>query len=212
MLSRASSFIRFLAASICLLPLAAGAGDIQHEKTPYGTGSVVGFGIVKYDKTCVWFRVLFISGDFFTKLRPHKTPKGIEFKKEKTIYVNFPEQLVVDVEASPWKCPADPAEITLPDYAAGLMEKPSFEVAWKKDDESRPVELLATEEHHNRQGFGWSYLLTVHSAEVPLTDSLVIDMSMRQGLCGIHLVANLDKGKRSQIAPPCGWERSNPVN
>ena len=138
--------------AVCLLPAAATTGEPQIEKTPFGMGADVGSGLVKYHKTCVLFRVLFISGDFFKGLEEHKTPNGMEFrkKKSKATYASFPDSLIVDLEAIPWKCSA--AEMTPPDYASGLMEGPSFEVAWKRGDEARRVELLATEEHHHPIG------------------------------------------------------------
>jgi hypothetical protein len=200
---RATNLTCFLIGAIYLLSAAARAGDTQSKKTPFGTGAEVGFGLVKYHNTCVWFRVLFISGDFFKELHQHKTLNGIEFRKrkEKTIYVNFPDQLLVDLEATPWKCGT--AEMTPPDYASGLMEAPLFEVAWKRGDETRPVTPLGTSEHHHPLGLGWSYVITVPSATVPLTDSLVIDVSLRKGLCQTHLTANLDSRLRAPATGNC---------
>jgi hypothetical protein len=199
---RGTLLLRFLISAICLLSAAARAGDTQLKKTPFGTGAEVGFGLVKYHNTCIWFRVLFISGDFFKELQQHKTRNGMEFrkKKEKTIYVNFPDQLLVDVEAHPLKCTV---EMTPPDYAAGLMAGPSFELAWKRGDETLPVAMLATKEHHQPLGFDWSYVLTMPAAAVPLTDTLVIDMSLRHGLCRTHLTANLDSRLRRVVPTTC---------
>jgi hypothetical protein len=83
------------------------------------------------------------------------------------------------------------------------MEAPSFEVSWKSGDETRRVELLATEEHHHTLGLGWSYLLTVPSASVSLTDSLEINVSLRHGICQTHLTANLDGRERRMIPNTC---------
>lgn len=190
---------------ICLLPTAATAGEpqIKKKETPFGVGAEVGSALVTYHRTCVFFRVLFISGDFFKDLQEHKTPNGIEFrkKKNKTRYTSFPDPLIVDLEAIPWKCST--AEMTPPDYASGLMEAPSFEVAWKRGVEARRVELLAKEEHHHPLGLGWSYLLTVPSASVPLTDSLAIDVSLRHGICQTHLTANLDALEHQMMLTTC---------
>ena len=101
--------------------------------------------------TCVTFRVFFISGNFFNGLRQYKTPNGTEFrkKKESTTYRNFPDQLTVDVEAIPQYCTPEMPPL---DYAAGLMAGASFEVAWKRGDETRPVVLLSTQERHQSLG------------------------------------------------------------
>jgi hypothetical protein len=199
---RTRLLIRFLFSAICLFSTVAGAGDTRSKKTPFGTGAEVGFGLLKYHNACVWFRVLFIADDFFKDLQPHKTPNGIEFrkKKEKTIYTDFPDQMLVDLEAFPNKCTA---EMTPPDYAAGLMEQASFELAWKEGQDRRAVALLERQEHHNPLSFGWSYVLTVRSASVPLTDSLVIDVSLRNGMCRTHLIANLNSRLRSAGPGTC---------
>jgi hypothetical protein len=195
--------LRFLIGAVCLLSTAAMAGEPQTKKTPFGTGTEVGSGLIKYHRTCVFFRVLFISSDFFKDWQGHKTLSGIEFrkKKNKATYASFPDSLIVDVEATPWKCGT--TEMTPPEYVSGLMEAPSFEVSWKNGDETRRVELLATEEHHHALGLGWSYLLTVPSASVPLTDSLVINVSLRHGTCQTLLTANLDAQERRMIPNTC---------
>ena len=86
-----------------------------------------------------------------------------------------------------------------PEYTVGLMAKPSFELAWKRGDEKRPVALGATQEYHYPAGMRWSYVLNVPSAAVPLTESLEIDMSLRSGACRLHMTANLDRGRVSRL-------------
>lgn len=163
------------------------------KQTEFGTAIKTGFGLVQYHNTCVTFQVFFISGDFFNGLRQHKTPNGTEFRKRKenTTYRNFPGQLVVDVEAFPFKCKANATEIIPPDYAAGLMTGASFALAWKRGDETRPVVLLATEERHHSLRLGWSYFLTLPTNDVPLTDSLIIDVSLRHGISQTRLIGDL---------------------
>lgn len=119
---RAIFLVRCLIAAICLLSVAARAGDTRVKKTPFGTGAEVGFGLVKYRNACSRFRVVFISGDFFKDLQERKTHGGIEFRKRKgkTTYVSFPEPLVVDLEAIPQKCNGGIPPL---DYAAALMER-----------------------------------------------------------------------------------------
>jgi hypothetical protein len=196
--------VPFLVAAVSLLPSAAkAAGEPQIKKTPFGIGADVGSGLVKFHKACFFFRVLFISDDFFKDLQEHETPNGIEFRKRKNKLTpaSFPVPLIVDVEAIPWKCST--AEMTPPDYASGLMEGPSFEVAWKRGNEVSPVQLLAAEQHHHSLGLGWSYLLKVPSESIPLTDSLVIHVSLRHGICRMRMTANLDRRQRQLIPSNC---------
>ncbi len=172
--------------------VAANAGHTI-KQTEFGAGVKTGFGLVQYRDTCVTFQVFFVSGDFFNGLRQHKTPHGTEFRKKEgnTTFRSFPRQLVVDVEAFPFKCKANATEITPPDYATGLMAEASFAVTWKRGDETRPVILLGTEERHHSLSLGWSYFLTVPSDEVPLTDSLIIDVSLRHGISQARLIGDL---------------------
>ena len=214
MSQRATRDVHRLIWLISLLSVTATAGDTRIKTTPFGTGAIVGSGLVKYRNACIWFRVVFISGDFFKDLQEHKTRDGIEFreKKSKTVYATFPNPLIVDLEATPWECnTAATTSLTPPDYASGVLEAPSFDVAWKRGDESRQVQLLASEEHHHSMGLGWSYLLNVPSADVPLTDSLVIDISMRGGTCRTRLTANLDDRQRPVIPSTCDWKTKDQV-
>jgi hypothetical protein len=161
------------------------------KQTEFGTGVKTGFGLVQYHGTCVTFQVFFISGNFFDGLREYETPEGTEFRKDKITYRNFPDQMVVDVEGFAVECTPTAGEITPPDYAAGLMAGASFEVGWKTGNETRSVVLLATKQRHHSPGLRWDYFLTVPSNDVPLTDSLVIEVSLRRGISHAHLTANL---------------------
>jgi hypothetical protein len=204
MAPRASFFVSSLIGAMCLFSITARAADIQIKKTSFGTGAEVGFGFVQYHNTHVWFRVIFVSDGFFKDIQEHRTSRGIEFrkKKEKKIYTDFPDRLVVVIEAHPLKL-GTATVLTPPDYAAGLMEKPSFQLSWERGDETRPVVVQATEEHHHPLSFVWSYVLTVTTTAVPLTDSLAIDVSLRQGICRTHLTANLDSRKQRLIPSTC---------
>jgi hypothetical protein len=182
----------------------AGAKHADQKKTTFGTETRTGFGYVQYHNTCVTFEVWFVSGNFFDGLRQSKTANGVEFSdRNKVIYRTFPDELTVDVEAIPLRCPLQPTEVTPPDYAAGLMSGALFKVAWKQRDEFRPVVLSATQELHHNLSWRWKYVLTVPSKDVPLSDSLVIDVSLRNGLCRTHLTANLNTGLRSPAPSTC---------
>src|SRR5215471_11427841 len=105
MSQHATPVVRRLIWLISLLSVTATAGETRIRTTPFGTGAVVGSGLVKYRNACIWFRVVFISGGFFKDLQEHRTPDGIEFreKKNKTAHSTFPNPLIVDLEAIPWE-------------------------------------------------------------------------------------------------------------
>jgi len=214
-MARQIIFFVVLILGLLLSPLlAAKPMKVRLKRTPFGIGTEAGHGALKYHDTCVSFSAILISGDYFKDLYINKTPTTVEFrrKNEKQSYVNFPESLLVDVWASPNDCKGLPPDYakTLPDYdsripdgAVGLMSGASFQVAWKRGDETRLLGLLATQQHYDNLRGIWSYLLTVPSKNVPLTDSLIIDISLQNGVCQTQLTANLDDRLRPLIPSTC---------
>lgn len=169
----------------------AKTGAQAQKQTEYGVGVKTGSGIIRYHATCVWFGTFFVSSKFFDGLRRTETPSGPEFAKDGTRYTTFPDRLIVDVEATVFRCPARRDNVMPPDYGAGLMAGASFDVRWKRGAETRPASLLSTKEEHRSPGLRWDYLLEVTAKGVPLNDALIIDMSMRQGLSHAVLSAVL---------------------
>ena len=212
---RSAFFVRFLVGVICFLSLTARTVDAQvRKKTSFGAAIDAGSAFVKYREACISFRVRFIAGDFFNKVSRHKTAGGLEFRgKKKTIYTNFPDQLVVDLDALVGKCLGKPAEVLLPNwteyatsapaYAFALMEKPSIALAWKRGNATRPVALGAKSESHDPLRLRWFYVYSVNSAAVPLTDSMEIDVSLQNGVCRIHMTANLDPSVSKMVRGSC---------
>jgi len=196
---------------LCLPLAAAKPKKVPLRRTPVGTGAEAGHGFLKYHDTCVLFSAVLISGDFFKDLYVYSTANTVEFrrKNEKTTYVNFPESLLVDVWAVTNECtdiPPDYAKTlpaSLPPDATGLMAGASLKVAWKRGDETHPVGSLAIQQHHDPMRISWHYVVTVPSGNVPLTDSLIIDVSVRNGKCQSRLTANLDDRFRPMIPSAC---------
>ena len=167
----------------------------QQQKMDFGTGVEVGVGLVKYHHTCIWFRIFFISHDFFAGLKEIKTPAGPTFEKQGIRYDKFPEHLIVDVQATVHACPSGYG--TPPDYGSSLIEGASFEANWQGigDTQMRPTSLISAKMLH-RLGVKWDYFLEIEAKDVPLTDTLDVDVSLRQGISQAHLQATLTTGMR----------------
>jgi len=170
---------------------AAKAHSWLAKETKFGTGVKTGSSVLQYHDTCVWVQVFFISEKFFQGLQKKETPTGTEFSKGGTQLQDFPARLIVDFEATVQKCNPTPDEILPPDYATGLMTGATFEVSWKTGTQKRSVLLQSTEEQH-RPGLRWDYFLAIPAKGVPLTDELVIDVSLRHGISRASLSASLD--------------------
>lgn len=163
------------------------------KKTEFGTGVRTGATLLTFHTTCVALQVYYISDKFFDGLTVVKTANGTEFRKGGTLLRTFPQRLVVDVHAVVLKCPVRPDQIEMPGYGEGFMSKTSVQLSWKGvSGEPRPVSPLTTRERHPRPSLEWDYFLEVPSEDVPLTDTLLLDISFRQGTAHAHLSASLD--------------------
>jgi len=163
------------------------------KETDFGTGVKTGSSIITYHDTCIWVQVFFIADQFFKGLRERETPSGPEFSKDKKLIRSFPDRIVVDVEATVYRCTPRPDEIIPPDYAYGLMTGASFKASWKEGAETQAAPVLFIEERH-RPGLRWDYFFQLPARDVPLTDRLLVDISFRHGISQTRLEANL-KGR-----------------
>ena len=168
----------------------ASNSDRLRKNTEFGTGIWTGANILKYHETCISFHVFFVSGDFFAELDQTRSPAGTEFRKKGVLYSAFPPQLIVDVEADIFRCSGNLSEIVSPDYGTSLMTDASFEIAWKKGEEKKVVDILSITKRHTR-GLRWDYYIKIPSENVPLTNSLAIDVSLRDGVSSITITAGL---------------------
>src|SRR5258706_4148614 len=171
---------------------AAGAKLGPEKKTEFGVGLRTGSGFLNFQGTCVTLQVYHISDKFFSGLRVLKTPDGTEFKKDGTLFRTFPEHLIVDVHVAIFKCPVRPDQMELPSYGEGFMSETSFQLGWKGAfGDLRPVSQLSTHEQHQRPSLQWDYFLELPAKDVPLTDSLLIDISFHRGAAHAHLSGSL---------------------
>jgi hypothetical protein len=162
----------------------------QVKQTEFGTGIKTGSTIIQYHDTCVWVQVFFISDEFFKELQVKELPTGPEFNKNDLPVDDFPDPLIVDVEATVYRCTPKPNEIIPPDYAAGLMTGASFWASWRMGTETRSAPLLFTKERH-RPGLRWDYFVGVPAKNVALTGHLLLDVSLRQGISRTSLSVGL---------------------
>jgi hypothetical protein len=151
----------------------------REKQTEFGIGIQVGFGITQYHDTCIMFRVFFISGEFFSKLRRIETRDGPKFAKGYEIYRNFPDELVVDVQADAYPCGATRTLTPALDLGVGLLGSPTFELNWSVGSETQPVKVLSEQVQHHAPGARWNYFLKFETKDIPLTEELLIDVSMR---------------------------------
>jgi hypothetical protein len=192
-----SAHVASLICILTVLSLSPGAfGKTKRrpeEKTDVGIGIEVASGVHQFHATCLGFEVYFISDKFFKGLRERETARGLEFTKDGKTYQSFPDRLIVHVQVIVFKCrPTDQGQQYPVGYGEGLMSDTSFELNWKGASGSlRPVTPVSVHERHLAIGIKWDYFLDLSSKDVPLTDSLVVDISVRKGTTHIQFSAGL---------------------
>jgi hypothetical protein len=166
---------------------------ISQKKTPFGTAIQAGMGLRRFENTCIWFQLFFVSDDFFSGLHSKETRDGREFTKKGVKYTVFPDHLIVDVQASLFKCPAQAGRIEPPGYGEGLMSDPGFGLAWKDKAQSlHSAALISAKEQHQVPSLRWDYFLELSPKHVPLEYSLIVDVSLRRQTFSTQLSASLN--------------------
>jgi hypothetical protein len=178
-----------------LLSCQASQGKVNEYKnkkktTEFGRGIETGSGIAKYNDICIWFRLFFISDEFLSDKNIRATEKS-DFHKHLGLGT-FPDYIVIDVEATVYKCPMMPSNQSLPpNFAASLMSDATFEVRWKTGDTLKEIDLSSLQERHKSPGLRWDYFLTVQTKDVPLNDEIVVDVILRSGLLRTRITGRL---------------------
>ena len=161
------------------------------KRTEFGTGIEVGFALAEYHDTCIMFRAFFVSGEFFGGLHRNKPPNDSTFKKAARAFRTFPERLLVDVEATAYSCSGSSGRPLPPDFGEGLLSDPTFEIAWKVGGRARPTTVLPNQIRHKDHSLRWDYFLEIPARDIPLTEELIVDVSMRGGVNRCQISARL---------------------
>jgi hypothetical protein len=172
--------ITILALLLGYLP-ALNAREGTEKRTEFGTGLEVGFALAEYHDTCIMFRVFFVSGEFFGGLHRNKPPDESTFKKGARTFRTFPDQLLVNVEATAYSCSGARGRPLPLGFGEGLLSDPAFEIAWKAGGEVRPTAVLPKQIRHKDYSLRWDYFLEIPARDIPLTEEFIVDVSMRGG-------------------------------
>jgi hypothetical protein len=161
------------------------------KRTEFGVGVQTGFSLAEYHDTCIVFQVFFISGQFFSGLRRFETSSGLVFKKGPETYRTFPDRLIVDVQATAYRCSGVRGRIPPPDLGGGLLGALSFQLKWRAGSEMQIASLVSTQTRHRPPGIRWDYFLELSAKDIPLSDSLLIDVVARDHIHLTRLTADL---------------------
>lgn len=158
------------------------------------------------DSTCFRLAGRMISKDFFDDLKRVDDDDGTRFLRGKESITEFPDRVKLMFVIRDHPCPSQLHDITGRVYLTReMMSKLRLSLFWKRGVELRPVEdfkvsffdvkpippyatELAAELPERLQ---WSYELDIGSADVPLTDGLVLVFRREDGRIAARVAARL---------------------
>ena len=170
--------------------------DILHGSPKYNRKVLVGIDGFRSGDTCVAFVATVESGEFFHGLQTLEIAGGREFRKKSKKIETFPEKLTVEIEAAVDTCTTrrdqnkegDETRRPTIRFDSQLMESLRFEIFRKYKFDMTPLKkkLKAvgrtnSPTWHSSDTERWKYELELTSKDVPLNDSLVIDVLVPEG-------------------------------
>jgi hypothetical protein len=132
---------------------------------------------------CGVFDAAASSDDFFAQLRRTDEPDGPTFRVNGAIVKNFPDQILVNIKG-PVPCPGSSSIPVPARVSQQLQEALTFDVHWLNGAEKRPAEKLTfslVQSPFWVLGNRWFYQLQFSGREIPLTATLVVEASTKDG-------------------------------
>jgi hypothetical protein len=175
---------------LLLLPLHLQAVD-ESEKPWHSTPDLsMGAQDVQLDGHC-WRMSATIVDSSLAKLRKKRSASGTEFHRGKNVIESFPDEVMVELTVT--DC-TSPNAVPVGRDILGAMQ---FAAEWRRGTEERPVGGLYVPRARSRDGWPESrdtvqvFELSIQSADVPLTDQLVLTVSSSDGKKVAQFVAGL---------------------
>jgi len=175
---------------LLLLPLQLRAVD-ESEKPWRSTPDLsMGAQDVQLDGHC-WRMSATIVDSSLAKLRKKRSASGTKFHRGKNVVERFPDEMMVELTVT--DC-TSPYAVPVGRDILGAMQ---FAAEWRRGTEERPVGGLYVPRTRSGEGYPEShdtvqvFELSIQSADVPLTDQLVLTVSSSDGKKIAQFVAGL---------------------
>jgi hypothetical protein len=129
---------------------------------------------VQLQERCLRFSAVIVDSSL-ARLHKRRVANGVEFHRGKTVVDRYPEELTVEVTVTDCVAPFAVA------FGKDILGTIEFSAAWRRGGDERPSEVYAprarTQAEKTSDTFR-VYYLSVPSAGVPLTDHLLINVSV----------------------------------
>ena len=164
-----------------------GGGHKYHRRVPFGWDFVRGRG-----QDCGSILLDIESGDFFDGLESRNTQAGLQFRKGDQLVERFPPEATIIIRVLTSHCvgPPDPHDFhpgfTFDEKFISTLQ---FKAFWQRGLERRRADLaLFTSGESGQDSFEndfriseWVYVLKIRCLDVPLTDSLNLEILSYDG-------------------------------
>jgi hypothetical protein len=160
-------------AALLLFALPGEAGDIPNKPWHSSPDLSMGSEHVEVGGHCLRMSAAILDSSL-AKLHKRRTANGTEFHRGKTVVDQFPEDLLVEVTVTDCVSP----------YAVSVdkeaLRSVQFSAVWRRGNDERPSEVYVPRPRSEDAGVNdtfRSYELSIPSANVPLSDQLVLTVS-----------------------------------
>jgi len=181
---KAAPYVLLMCCAVCLVLFAPKVSAANRSKlTVYKQIVPIDSVTLRNENLCVPLEAFLTSGDFFDGLEAAETPSGRKFHKNSQEITEYPDEITLlvrartDCSTSPYD-PADPMNSKrIKDFILSL----SFSLDWQTQLDRKPIEGFSTDllpppssVLADQTAPAWSYVITLNTKGVPLTDHLVI--------------------------------------
>lgn len=160
----------------------------------------MGTGNARLEDSLVGFSASLSAGDFFSDLEVKQKSDGLSFTKNSRVVKTFPEKMTVEISTFVLK--SDGSSPESPEVAMAILQALRFDVEWKTGLKTRSVDSYraslrqpSVDEWEQSEGTkalarigltfpreaSWVFDLAIDGRGVPLTDSLLVTVSSREG-------------------------------
>jgi hypothetical protein len=147
----------------------------------------LGFDIVSVEKGCIAYSAYFVAPKFFQNLKRTETQGGPVFRQGHRVMSEFPETLLLNVDAGPARCSKDapPTPTWAGEWPPNFIKTPHIEAVYIRELKPYPLEVVLSEEGEMPGDFPIYtprlYRFVVKTKGVLLTDRMHFTLSSKDG-------------------------------
>jgi hypothetical protein len=159
-------------------PLSKSIPSLDDKRTSLRSIIPMGPQETRIKDTCIVFSASMVSKSF-EGLQRIETASGVQFARSRKPITNFPEYIDVELWAKPYPCAKEPSRPQSTELETEVFDSLILELSWKHQMEVQKATVISSV----RKRFlrRWLFLVQVRSADIPLTDHLILSVLTGDG-------------------------------